>query len=100
MNAGAFGSEIWDLVEFVTVVNSKGKLVKLSKKDFRVSYRKVDMKRHKAFIDVYFKFNKNKKFEKITHSFMNKRTSTQPINQWSLGVFLKIQMVKYQQVKL
>ena len=38
MNAGAFGSEIWDLVEFVTVVNSKGKLVKLSKKDFRVSY--------------------------------------------------------------
>ena len=43
MNAGAFGSEIWDLVEFVTVINSKGKLVKLSKKDFRVSYRKVDM---------------------------------------------------------
>ena len=39
MNAGAFGSEIWDLVEFVTVVNSKGRLVKLSKKDFRVTYR-------------------------------------------------------------
>ena len=38
MNAGAFGSEIWDLVEFVTVVNSKGKLVKLSKKisEFRI----------------------------------------------------------------
>ena len=86
MNAGAFGSEIWDLVEFVTVINSKGKLVKLSKKDFRVSYRKVDMKRHKAFIDVYFKFNKNKKFDKkLLNSLMNKRTSTQPINHWSSG---------------
>ena len=90
MNAGAFGSEIWDLVEFITVVNSKGKLVKLSKKDFRVSYRKVDMKRHKAFIDVYFKFNKNKKFDKkLLNSFMNKRTSTQPINQWSSGCIFK-----------
>ena len=38
MNAGAFGSEIWDLVEFVTVVNSKGKLVNYQKKisEFRI----------------------------------------------------------------
>ena len=90
MNAGAFGSEIWDLVEYVSVINHKSKLVKLSKKDFRVSYRKVDMKKYKAFIDVYFKFSRNKKFDKkLLDSYMYKRTSTQPVNQRSSGCIFK-----------
>ncbi len=90
MNAGAFGSEIWDLVEYVTVINNKSKLVKLSKKDFRISYRKVDMRKNKAFIDVYFKFNRNKKFDKeLLDTYMDKRTSTQPTNQWSSGCIFK-----------
>ena len=44
MNAGAFGSEIWDLVEFVTVINGKGKLVKLSKKETPSSLQKKILK--------------------------------------------------------
>ena len=90
MNAGAFGSEIWDLVEYVTVINNKSKMVKLPKKEFKISYRTIDMKKYKAFIDVYFKINKNKKFDKnIIHDFLERRTISQPINQWSSGCIFK-----------
>ena len=55
MNAGAFGSEIWDNVQYVTILNKNFDLVKLDKSKFKFSYRKVCMKNTSAFIDVYFK---------------------------------------------
>ena len=64
MNAGAFGAEVWDNVQYVTILDKKFDLVKRHKSKFIYSYRKVCMKDTSAFIDVYFKINRNRKFQK------------------------------------
>ena len=90
MNAGAFGAEIWDNVEYVTVLDKEFNLIKLEKSQFTYSYRKVCMKGTSAFIDVFFKINKNRKFQKyLLEEFSYKRKTTQPINQWSSGCIFK-----------
>ena len=90
MNAGAFGSEIWDDVQYVTVLDKKFDLVKHDKSKFNFSYRKVSMQNTSAFIDVFFKVNKKRKFQKhLLEEFSKKRKNTQPINQWSSGCVFK-----------
>ena len=90
MNAGAFGSEIWDHVEYVTVINSKSQLEKLPTIKFKFSYRKVNMSNIKAFIDVYFKINRKKKFNPdLIYKFNKTRNESQPTNQWSSGCIFK-----------
>ena len=37
MNAGAFGSEIWDIVQYVTILDKKFDLTKLEKSEFNFS---------------------------------------------------------------
>jgi UDP-N-acetylenolpyruvoylglucosamine reductase len=41
MNAGAFGFEIWSLVESVTTINTLGEVFKRSVTEFDIAYRKV-----------------------------------------------------------
>ena len=90
MNAGAFGAEVWDNVQYVTILDKKFDLVKRHKSKFIYSYRKVCMKDTSAFIDVYFKINRNRKFQKhLLEEFSLKRKNTQPINQWSSGCIFK-----------
>ena len=90
MNAGAFGSEIWDIVQYVTILDKKFDLTKLEKSEFNFSYRKVCMKSTTAFVDVFFKINKNRKFQRsLLDEFSAKRKNTQPINQWSSGCIFK-----------
>ena len=90
MNAGAFGAEVWDNVQYVTILDKKFDLVKRHKSKFIYSYRKVCMKDTSAFIDVYFKINRNRKFQRhLLEEFSLKRKNTQPINQWSSGCIFK-----------
>ena len=90
MNAGAFGSEIWDIVQYVTILDKKFDLTKLEKSEFNFSYRKVCMESTTAFVDVFFKINKNRKFQRsLLDEFSAKRKNTQPINQWSSGCIFK-----------
>ena len=90
MNAGAFGSEIWDSVQYVTVLDKKSDLVKHDKSKFNFSYRKVSMQNTSAFIDVFFKINKKRKFQKhLLEELSKKRKNTQPTNQWSSGCVFK-----------
>ena len=90
MNAGAFGSEIWDIVQYVTILDKKFDLIKLERSKFNFSYRRVDMKGISAFVDVFFKINKNRKFQRsLLDEFSVKRKKTQPINQWSSGCIFK-----------
>ena len=90
MNAGAFGSEIWDIVQYVTILDKKFDLIKLERSKFNFSYRRVSMKGISAFVDVFFKINKNRKFQKsLLDEFSVKRKMTQPINQWSSGCIFK-----------
>jgi UDP-N-acetylenolpyruvoylglucosamine reductase len=58
MNAGAFGFEIWSLVESVTTINTLGEVFKRSVTEFDVAYRKV-VPQHKGeyFIGANAVFN-------------------------------------------
>ena len=48
------------------------------------------MKGISAFVDVFFKINKNRKFQRsLLDEFSVKRKKTQPINQWSSGCIFK-----------
>lgn len=44
MNAGAFGTEIWDLVTSVKMINSRGKITTRGVEEFTVGYRSVSGK--------------------------------------------------------
>lgn len=41
MNAGCYGSETWDVVQSVTMINRKGELIKRQKSEFKSAYRHV-----------------------------------------------------------
>ncbi len=41
MNAGCYGSETWDVVQSVTMINRKGELIKREKSAFKPEYRHV-----------------------------------------------------------
>ncbi len=44
MNAGAFGQEIWELVESVEVINRQGKCCVRTPEEYRIDYRNVELK--------------------------------------------------------
>ena len=46
MNAGCYGSEIWNFVETVLVINDKGEQFKRSKNEYITQYRKVINKKN------------------------------------------------------
>ena len=69
MNAGAFGSEIWQFVDSVTTINTKGLVFERSSTDFNISYRQVlANNNHEYFVAARFKFEKIKK-QKISKSY-------------------------------
>ena len=45
MNAGCYGSETWDFVESVLVVDEEGKQFKRAKNEYTTQYRQVTSKR-------------------------------------------------------
>ena len=50
MNAGCYGSEIWDFIDYVELINSNCKLVKRRKCDFNINYRNVELKKNELFV--------------------------------------------------
>ncbi|MEM1262329.1 MAG: UDP-N-acetylmuramate dehydrogenase [Pseudomonadota bacterium] len=57
MNAGAFGGETWDHVEFVTVIDRDGQLNKRLPADFSVAYRDVHGPADEWFTEACFGFS-------------------------------------------
>ena len=45
MNAGCYGSEIWDFIDYVELINSNCELEKRRKCDFNINYRNVELKK-------------------------------------------------------
>jgi UDP-N-acetylmuramate dehydrogenase len=77
MNAGAFGFEIWSLVESVTTINTLGEVFKRSVTEFDVAYRKV-VPQHKGeyFIGANLKFPQTGKQQDIQDLLKKRRCST------------------------
>ena len=92
MNAGAYGTEIKDLVENVWHINSSGKLIEMNRKSLDFSYRHSVYENTNDFIfSVVFslEFGSRKDIEFKMQNFLNKRKKTQPLNFPNAGSIFK-----------
>ncbi len=86
MNAGAFGSEIWQFVDRVKMMNQQGEIIKLAKEQFSIAYRKVVAQVQGWFVQASFNLEacRQKTAEDIK-SLLEKRKQSQPIGLPSCG---------------
>jgi len=88
MNAGCYGSETWDYVQKVLMINLNGDQVERNKSDFKIGYRKViNNNKDEFFLAVWFKFPKGnkEKSEKKIKELLAHRKETQPLNFSTAG---------------
>ncbi len=89
MNAGAFGTEIWSLVESVTTIHPSGVIRNRAPADFDIAYRHVVNKNFdEYFIRAKFKFNQTQKLNNIK-ALLEKRRQSQPIGEANCGSVFK-----------
>jgi len=89
MNAGAFGSEIWQYVVSVQTINLTGKVHQRKMSDFVIDYRSVSHKHiDEFFLSARFDFNLKQQNDDV-RDLLEKRNSTQPIGLPSCGSVFK-----------
>ncbi|MGE4570016.1 MAG: UDP-N-acetylmuramate dehydrogenase [Gammaproteobacteria bacterium] len=89
MNAGAFGSEIWEYVTSVKTINNNGNIQQRSLDDFSTSYRSVKAKHSdEFFVSAEFDFNQVQKNIEA-RDLLDKRNASQPIGLPSCGSVFK-----------
>ena len=89
MNAGAFGSEVWQYVVSVKTINLNGKVHQRKKSDFVIDYRSVSHKHmDEFFLSAQFDFNLEQQNDDV-RDLLEKRNSTQPIGLPSCGSVFK-----------
>lgn len=99
MNAGAFGSETWEFVEFVDLINRKGELTTRDKSEFEISYRSTNNLKadDEYFVAGLLKFktkfnvggNQEIPLKSKIKDLLTKRNHSQPIGQLSCGSVFK-----------
>ena len=94
MNAGAFGSEIANIVESVTYISLKDlKIYTLKNEQCEFAYRTsiFEQDEDKIILEAIFNFKKGKKEEiaQKMDEFRNKRISSQPLDKPSAGSTFK-----------
>ncbi|WP_234123044.1 UDP-N-acetylmuramate dehydrogenase [Clostridium hydrogenum] len=92
MNAGAYNGEIADIIDTVTVVDHKGKVMKLTKDQLELGYRtSVVLKKNYIVLEATFKLKKGE-YEKIAgriSDLMRRRREKQPLEYPSAGSTFK-----------
>lgn len=91
MNAGAWGSEVKERIESITVMNEGGRARKISKKDLAFNYRKLHLPEGTIIVEGTFLMERQKK-EKIKEEitfYQRKRRETQPLQFPSAGSIFK-----------
>ena len=89
MNAGAFGSEIWQYVVSVKTINLTGDIQERFPSDYKINYRSVI--HHfsgEFFISARFNFDLKQPQDNV-RDLLHKRNSTQPIGLASCGSVFK-----------
>ncbi|MBC8210969.1 MAG: UDP-N-acetylmuramate dehydrogenase [Gammaproteobacteria bacterium] len=90
MNAGAFGSETWQFVESVEMMDRQGNLFEREAASFAVSYRSVDLAKDEWFSAGVFSFPiKLNDKPSVIKPLLAKRNSSQPIGLPSCGSVFK-----------
>lgn len=89
MNAGCFGSEIWDFVTQVHTMDHQGKIHQRQADDFSIGYRQVQPKfADEFFISASFDFSKAPENQQVK-TLLKQRQNTQPIGLPSCGSVFK-----------
>ena len=89
MNAGAFGSEVWQYVVSVQTMSLSGELQERFPNDYEINYRSVKHRfSDEFFIRARFDFNLNKPNDNV-RELLDKRNSSQPIGLPSCGSVFK-----------
>jgi len=89
MNAGAFGSEVWQYVVSVQTISLSGELQERFPNDYEINYRSVKHRfSDEFFISARFDFNLNKPNDNV-RELLEKRNSSQPIGLPSCGSVFK-----------
>ncbi len=87
MNAGAFGTEIWDLVTEVKTISRTGKILNRGLDDFEVAYRSVKRPLDEYFVSatLQLKPDVNSTAASNIRSLLSQRAQSQPIGTHSCG---------------
>ncbi|NIQ38591.1 MAG: UDP-N-acetylmuramate dehydrogenase [Proteobacteria bacterium] len=91
MNAGAWGLDVMERVETITVMNSDGKVWETAKEDLDYAYRRVNLEEGTIVVSGTFlmaRGSKNKIEEEIAF-YQKKRRETQPLRFPSAGSIFK-----------
>lgn len=91
MNAGAHGSDIWQWVQQIGLVNRRGELSMHQADKFEVSYRQVALPIDQWFIEAVLSLHiesPDRIYEKIK-KMLSQRNATQPLGQASCGSVFK-----------
>ena len=89
MNAGAFGSEIWQYVVSVKTMTHSGEMKDRKPSDFEIAYRSTIHKNSSEFfVSAVFNFNLKEQNDDVSE-LLKKRNSTQPIGLPSCGSVFK-----------
>lgn len=91
MNAGAFGSDTWSLVESVETMAVGGKPLKRQADSFAVSYRSVKGIQNGCFLSAILKLNaaKQQNIQGKIKQLLAQRATTQPTKQATCGSVFK-----------
>ncbi|MGI9212011.1 MAG: UDP-N-acetylmuramate dehydrogenase [Methylococcaceae bacterium] len=87
MNAGAFGSETWELVERVITVDKKGNTYNRDRSTFRIAYREVEGHSGEWFLACVLLLEQGDGLagRQRIKSMLARRSASQPINLPSCG---------------
>ena len=87
MNAGAFGNEIWSIVDHVEILDRHGETYIKIPSDFQIGYRSVDKSDDEWFIAGTLNLSEQDKVNgrKRIREFLNQRNKSQPTNKSSCG---------------
>lgn len=85
MNGGAFGTEIFDKIKSVEILDENGKIREIERKDIKVGYRKTEIQdKNWIILSAVFKFEKGFDKKKILE-IKELRESKHPLHKPSLG---------------
>ncbi len=91
MNAGAFGQETFDCLEYFDVIDFEGRPATLLKKDLKYAYRKVEGIENYIVLSASFKLKKGNfaQLLQTRNAILQKRIDKQPLDYPSAGSVFK-----------
>lgn len=89
MNGGAHGTEIFDRISKVEIIDNTGELREIAKEDLEISYRVTEIKKKKwIVVSATFDFSRGFQSE-IVDGFKLKRSENHPLTEPNLGSTFK-----------